>query len=308
MGHTHETDGFDDDHRHEEDERSDYAEEPEEEDPMKGIPPARPLKLAVFGGSFDPIHNGHLTLAYQIILKGYADEVLFVPALIPPHKQDAQLASAEDRMAMLKLALDTYEPPPPPPPPPQEEEEYPMPLPPKVAANDDANGDGQEGSQNDASDEAKEEDAEKKEEPQTPPIVFYSSDIELQRQGTPSYTIDTLHTISRIYPDREVLFIMGMDSLRGLHTWHQAVALASRYKFLIYPRPNVLPPPMPLLIKSFGYRIATKLFYSILPEDEIQLSDLSSSRIRQGIAAGEDMSANLPPAVLDYIQQHNLYR
>jgi nicotinate-nucleotide adenylyltransferase len=80
----------------------------EEKSPLEGIAPSRKPRLAVFGGSFDPIHNGHLFLAGEIIRRQLAEEVLFIPAARPPHKETQQLASGEDRLAMLKLALAPY--------------------------------------------------------------------------------------------------------------------------------------------------------------------------------------------------------
>ncbi len=60
---------------------------------------------AVFGGTFDPVHNGHLNIARQILAAGEADQVIFVPASIPPHKVGRARSSAEHRVAMLAIAL-----------------------------------------------------------------------------------------------------------------------------------------------------------------------------------------------------------
>lgn len=65
-------------------------------------------RIAVFGGSFNPIHNGHLLLAGDLIRQDLADEVLFVPARTPPHKAAVSLVSAEHRMAMVELAVGPY--------------------------------------------------------------------------------------------------------------------------------------------------------------------------------------------------------
>jgi len=62
-------------------------------------------KVAVLGGSFDPIHYGHLGLAAEVKEKVGMDRVLFVPACISPHKQDRALTDARHRTAMLRLAL-----------------------------------------------------------------------------------------------------------------------------------------------------------------------------------------------------------
>ena len=62
-------------------------------------------RVAVLGGSFNPIHHGHLLLADEILEILGADGVLFVPAAVPPHKAPADLAPAADRYAMVRLAI-----------------------------------------------------------------------------------------------------------------------------------------------------------------------------------------------------------
>jgi len=71
--------------------------------------PAVPSRIAVFGGSFDPVHNGHLFLAGEVLRLRAADEVLFVPARTPPHKQAQPLAAPEHRMAMIEAALELFD-------------------------------------------------------------------------------------------------------------------------------------------------------------------------------------------------------
>ncbi len=60
------------------------------------------MKIAFFGGSFNPPHLGHMNLGLQILEHRLADRVLFVPAWIPPHKDSAGMASFEDRLEMLR--------------------------------------------------------------------------------------------------------------------------------------------------------------------------------------------------------------
>ena len=61
-------------------------------------------RIAVYGGTFDPVHAGHLEIARTVTQLFEIDEFLFVPARQAPHKQDAQVSSAIDRYAMLALA------------------------------------------------------------------------------------------------------------------------------------------------------------------------------------------------------------
>ncbi|HMJ40303.1 MAG TPA: nicotinate-nucleotide adenylyltransferase [Verrucomicrobiae bacterium] len=63
------------------------------------------MRLGILGGTFDPIHVGHLAVAKGAIECARLDRVLFVPSAQPPHRA-AALASAEDRLAMTKLAVE----------------------------------------------------------------------------------------------------------------------------------------------------------------------------------------------------------
>ena len=62
-------------------------------------------RVGVLGGSFDPVHSGHLLLAEEILRELLLDEIIFMPTRIQPFKQDKETASAEDRINMLNLAL-----------------------------------------------------------------------------------------------------------------------------------------------------------------------------------------------------------
>lgn len=62
------------------------------------------MKLAIYGGSFNPIHSGHLMVADSALDLGY-DKVLFVPTFIPPHKQLAGSVSPSSRLAMIEAAI-----------------------------------------------------------------------------------------------------------------------------------------------------------------------------------------------------------
>jgi len=65
-------------------------------------------QLAIFGGSFNPIHFGHLIVAECCLEQARLDRVLFMPAATPPHKQDMTLAAPEDRIEMLQLAVGSH--------------------------------------------------------------------------------------------------------------------------------------------------------------------------------------------------------
>jgi nicotinate-nucleotide adenylyltransferase len=63
------------------------------------------LKLVLFGGSFDPVHKGHLEVARAAADRFTLDRVLFIPAAHPPHKHGATRAPFADRLRMIELAI-----------------------------------------------------------------------------------------------------------------------------------------------------------------------------------------------------------
>jgi nicotinate-nucleotide adenylyltransferase len=62
------------------------------------------MRLALFGGTFDPIHNAHLTVAREAADQFHLDQVWFIPAAHPPHKSASTGATYEDRFRMTELA------------------------------------------------------------------------------------------------------------------------------------------------------------------------------------------------------------
>lgn len=68
-----------------------------------------PLAVALFGGSFDPIHSGHLAVARAAVKRFSLDRVYFIPSGSPPHKQRRRLAPFPQRFAMVALACADHE-------------------------------------------------------------------------------------------------------------------------------------------------------------------------------------------------------
>ena len=64
----------------------------------------RRRRVALYGGTFDPVHAGHLAVARGLLLLFALDEVLFIPAYVAPHKRERRVSPAHDRYAMLALA------------------------------------------------------------------------------------------------------------------------------------------------------------------------------------------------------------
>jgi nicotinate-nucleotide adenylyltransferase len=63
------------------------------------------MRIGIFGGTFDPVHNGHLLLAESCREECQLDRVWFLPASVPPHKQSVDISPSSQRVDMLQLAI-----------------------------------------------------------------------------------------------------------------------------------------------------------------------------------------------------------
>ena len=64
------------------------------------------MKIGLFGGTFDPVHFGHLIIAESIRSDMKLDRIILLPAAMPPHKQNQQITAFHHRAAMLRLAIE----------------------------------------------------------------------------------------------------------------------------------------------------------------------------------------------------------
>ena len=115
---------------------------------------------------------------------------------------------------------------------------------------------------------------------------FKVSDIECSLP-LPSYTIDTLRTLQKTYPECLFHLIIGADSWANIHLWKDAQALINEFPILIYPRKNYeLNEPLPSSVRKV----------------DAPLLDISSSFIRSAIMDGKDVRFFLPEAVRDELR------
>ncbi len=66
------------------------------------------MRIGLFGGTFDPIHIGHLRAALEVKQGFGLDRIVFIPAALPPHKKGDQVADAADRLKMVELGVSGY--------------------------------------------------------------------------------------------------------------------------------------------------------------------------------------------------------
>jgi nicotinate-nucleotide adenylyltransferase len=195
--------------------------------------------LGVLGGTFDPVHIGHLIIAAELKFAMELDRVLFVPAGDPPHKPDQTLTPAVNRVAMLELAIDRHH-------------------------------------------------------------GFEVDRTDLDRIG-PSYTKDTLTGLRSRFPGDDLVFLMGEDSLRDLHTWREPQRILELAEIGVGCRPDV-----DLELETvFEALPAARGHVTVV---NIPLIGVSSRDLRRRVAAGAPIAYQVPAEVESYIAKHGLYR
>jgi nicotinate-nucleotide adenylyltransferase len=204
-------------------------------------------RYGIYGGSFDPIHIGHLLLAESCLRQAKLDRIFFVPTGVSPHRsgKDNYRASAEDRYNMIESAIVGYD-------------------------------------------------------------EFMISRYEIDRQET-NYTVETLQYFHRSFTLVEPHFflLLGADMFNDLPNWHEAGEICKLALPLVAARPETPPPYFAALS---GIASADRI-------DEIRQSavmmpqiGISSTQIRQRVAAGESIRFQVPRGVESYIAAHQLYR
>lgn len=211
------------------------------------------LKIGILGGTFDPIHLGHIKPAKQVFSRFNLDELLIIPAHKPPHKESTN-ATAKHRVNMVKLVCD-----------------------------------------------------------QEPNFVLDEREI---KRTTLSYSIDTIKEIETEYPNCELYFIMGMDSLLNFTNWFEWENILSRCNLIVNTRPGY---DLSTLNSEIQQRLNTHKINNsdvkdtLLTAGKIYLNqsdnfNISSTDIRQKLSANNFCGDWVPDSVLKYIALHQLYK
>lgn len=196
------------------------------------------MKIGLYGGAFNPVHNGHLALAEHFKNALELERLIFIPTHVPPHKSVDGLVSGEHRINMLSLALSGLD-------------------------------------------------------------YCSVSDIEFRREGK-SYTYDTVCELKKIYPDDEFFLIVGADQYFDFQKWYRADDLLRQVTVCSAARENNQYRQM-LKYKSKHDNMQNTVVCNF------DVTEISSSKIRNMISTGQSVIEFVPDSVLRYIKENNLY-
>jgi nicotinate-nucleotide adenylyltransferase len=251
------------------------------------------MNIALFGGTFDPVHKGHLALAQAAQQRFDLKQIHFVPATVPPLRPEGPLAPFEDRYAMLALATLG------------EKAFFPSRLEAPSAEAGDNPGDVVEMPR--------------------PRKDAKSAHGRLHHHGRPgtNYSIDTVRRFKRTLGKSDRLFfLIGIDAFLKLAQWKEPEALLGEAEFIVGSRPGhslaqvaeALPESIrPKQAVSHAFRKQPAQGELVLGPAHIHfLEDInvpvSSTQIRAAAANGRSLARFVPEPVAEYIKKMRLYR
>jgi nicotinate-nucleotide adenylyltransferase len=209
-----------------------------------------PIQHALLGGTFDPIHVGHLDVAEAARHALLLDHVVLLPSNMPPHR-GVPAASAPHRFAMAALAI------------------------------------------------------------QDRPGVRVS-DLELLADQ-PSFTDTTLDRLeARGFETARLAFVIGADAFREIRSWKNFPGILDRCHFVVVSRPGTPAPAMRQALPEVADRMVDAPGAPGGPDPAVLLVDattaaVSSTDVRDRVAAGRSIAGLVPPAVAAHIERHGLY-
>ncbi len=196
------------------------------------------LRLGVMGGTFDPVHMGHLVAAEESLQQSGLDEIVFMPTGTPPHKQ-RRLTPPELRYLMLVTATA----------------EHPH---------------------------------------------FWVSRYEMDNVRT-DYTVDTMTDLRVRLPQTELFFITGADAVLEILTWKEPERLLSLCTIIAVTRPGYDLGQLSQVLAGLRGRDSVMTM-------EIPALAISSTMIRDKVAAGGSVRYLVPQGVAELIDKFGLYR
>ncbi len=199
------------------------------------------MKIGILGGTFDPVHLGHLIMADQVLDILNLDKVIFIPTGRPPHKDEKNVTSSKDRMEMVNLAIRSN-------------------------------------------------------------ALFESSDIEI-KENKLSYTVDTIKKLEKIYPEDELYFIVGGDSLLSLDSWKGHEEIIASISIAVVNRITANDQKIKNKISYYN-----KNFLGNISLVNCPVIDISSTGIRRRVKESRTINYLVPEEVKKYISDENLYK
>lgn len=187
----------------------------------------------ILGGTFDPVHIGHLAIARSFLESGEIDELWIMPAPDPPHKQNQKITPFTVRIDWLQRAFRGFK-------------------------------------------------------------NVLISDYEGHLPG-PSYTVRTIESLKRDYPDRAFKLCMGTDSLEHIREWHEYKKLLRLCPMLVASRPGYETSGLPPSILENC---------TFVTHEEVAIS---SSELKNKLASDPDAWKWIPSNVRDKIRKESLY-
>ena len=209
--------------------------------------------IAVFGGTFNPVHIGHYEIVKYFIDNYTVDEVWVLPSYESPHKEIDTKKSFDDRVNMLKLAFKDLK---------------------NVVIN-------------------------------TFEEEYYNN------VNDKTYSYEVLNALKKKYLNCRFHFVVGFDSIKNIHTWHNYVDLIRDYWFYIFDREDnefktieQKKNYLDNLGKNFGFKFIYEMF-------DIKITNISSSEIRNAFKNYDNnvefLNKYLNKNVIKYIIDNNLY-
>lgn len=190
-------------------------------------------RIGLLGGTFDPVHNGHLAIARSFLASTYIDRLWVVPSPDPPHKKRRELTPFRHRIKMLEQAFAGFD-------------------------------------------------------------HVRVSDVEA-RLPAPSYTVRTLEYLQDRYPGHTFYLCIGSDTLSELDSWYRPDEIIRRVELLVAERPGMEPEPA-------GKEILDRAHFI-----DHEPLDISSTDLRERLMKRKGLEKLIPPSVLHYIEQEQLY-
>jgi nicotinate-nucleotide adenylyltransferase len=210
-----------------------------------------PRRLGILGGTFDPVHLGHIDLADAAHHALGLTEMILVTSNVPPHRPQP-VTSAYHRFAMVAIAV-------------QERPEW------------------------------------------------RAADLEL-RYDTPSFTSRTLNRFhDRGYEPTELFFVIGADAFFEIESWRDYPNIMEAAHFVVVSRPGVPIRTVQERLPHLTSRMVTDPVAAVRSPIPLIIlidaptADVSSTAIRDRLAAGESIAGLVPPRVQQHIAQHGLY-